>query len=158
MERGEVTGNCGDNWASLKGTAADLIKVAMICIYDELRAANMESKMILQVHDELVFEAPPAEVESLRAMVKRLMEGVRELNVPLVVEVGEGEGAAGDRGAEDRGRQRSTGIDGHRHEPPGAQPDHQFAHAVAGDVGPRGVGRQPQIESNKQALEPGMIS
>ncbi len=75
----------------LQGTAADLIKVAMIQIHDELRTANMESKMILQVHDELVFEAPPAEVEPLRAMVKRLMEGVRELNVPLVVEVGEGD-------------------------------------------------------------------
>jgi DNA polymerase-1 len=75
----------------LQGTAADLIKVAMIRIYDELRAANMESKMILQVHDELVFEAPPAEVEPLRAMVKRLMEGVKELQVPLVVEVGEGD-------------------------------------------------------------------
>lgn len=75
----------------LQGTAADLIKVAMIQIHDELRAANMESKMILQVHDELVFEAPPAEVEALRAMVKRLMEGVKELQVPLVVEVGEGD-------------------------------------------------------------------
>jgi DNA polymerase-1 len=75
----------------LQGTAADLIKVAMIRIDAELRAANMESKMILQVHDELVFEAPPAEVEPLRSMVKRLMEGVRELNVPLVVEVGEGD-------------------------------------------------------------------
>lgn len=75
----------------LQGTAADLIKVAMIQIHDELRTANMESKMILQVHDELVFEAPPAEVEPLRAMVKRLMEDVRELNVPLVVEVGEGD-------------------------------------------------------------------
>ena len=75
----------------LQGTAADLIKVAMIRIDAELRAANMESKMILQVHDELVFEAPPAEVEPLRSMVKRLMEGVKELQVPLVVEVGEGD-------------------------------------------------------------------
>jgi DNA polymerase-1 len=75
----------------LQGTAADLIKVAMIQIHDELRTANMESKMILQVHDELVFEAPPAEVEPLRSMVKRLMEGVKELQVPLVVEVGEGD-------------------------------------------------------------------
>jgi len=74
----------------LQGTAADLIKVAMIRIFDEMRAAGMESKMILQVHDELVFEAPVSEVEPLRALVKRLMEGVRELEVPLVVEVGEG--------------------------------------------------------------------
>ncbi|MBI2689245.1 MAG: DNA polymerase I [Acidobacteria bacterium] len=75
----------------LQGTAADLIKIAMIRIHEELRSAGMEAKMILQVHDELVFEAPPAEVEPLRAMVKRVMEGVRELEVPLVVEVGEGE-------------------------------------------------------------------
>jgi DNA polymerase-1 len=74
----------------LQGTAADLIKVAMIRIYDELRTDGMEAKMILQVHDELVFEAPVSEVEALRAMVKRVMEGVKELSVPLVVEVGEG--------------------------------------------------------------------
>jgi DNA polymerase-1 len=75
----------------LQGTAADLIKVAMIRIFEELRAAGMEAKMILQVHDELVFEAPASEVETLRAMVKRVMEGVKELAVPLVVEVGEGD-------------------------------------------------------------------
>ncbi|MFN0105971.1 MAG: DNA polymerase I [Bryobacteraceae bacterium] len=75
----------------LQGTAADLIKVAMIRIHDESRAAGMEAKMILQVHDELVFEAPVSEVETLRTMVKRIMEGVRELAVPLVVEVGEGD-------------------------------------------------------------------
>ncbi|HEU0121661.1 MAG TPA: DNA polymerase I [Bryobacteraceae bacterium] len=74
----------------LQGTAADLIKVAMIRIHAALREAGMEAKMILQVHDELVFEAPPAEVERLRVMVKEMMEGVRELAVPLVVEVGEG--------------------------------------------------------------------
>jgi DNA polymerase-1 len=72
----------------LQGTAADLIKVAMIRIHEQMR--GMEAKMILQVHDELVFEAPEPEVETLRAMVKRVMEGVRELAVPLVVEVGEG--------------------------------------------------------------------
>ena len=75
----------------LQGTAADLIKVAMIQIHDELRAAGMEAKMILQVHDELVFEAPVGEVATLRAMVKRVMEGVKELAVPLVVDVGEGD-------------------------------------------------------------------
>jgi len=47
--------------------------------------------MILQVHDELVFESPAGEVERLRAMVKRVMEGVKQLAVPLVVEVGEGD-------------------------------------------------------------------
>lgn len=75
----------------LQGTAADLIKVAMIRIFDRLRDAKMESKMILQVHDELVFEAPSGEVAGLRGLVKETMENVRELAVPLVAEVGEGE-------------------------------------------------------------------
>jgi DNA polymerase I len=74
----------------LQGTAADLIKDAMIRIHAQLESAGMEAKMILQVHDELVFEAPPAEVEALRLLVKQTMEGVRELAVPLVVDVGEG--------------------------------------------------------------------
>lgn len=74
----------------LQGTAADLIKVAMIRIYEELRLRRMQSKLILQVHDELVFEAPPDEVESLRGIVKGTMEGVRELEVPLVADVGAG--------------------------------------------------------------------
>jgi len=63
----------------------------LIQIHDELRTAGMEAKMILQVHDELVFESPAGEVERLRAMVKRVMEGVKQLAVPLVVEVGEGD-------------------------------------------------------------------
>jgi DNA polymerase-1 len=75
----------------LQGTAADLIKDAMIRIHAQLASAGMEAKMILQVHDELVFEAPPSEVEALRLLVKRTMEGVRELAVPLVVDVGEGD-------------------------------------------------------------------
>ena len=74
----------------LQGTAADLIKVAMIQIQDKLAAEKMQSKMILQVHDELVFEAPPEETESLRVLVKHTMENVRELAVPLVVDAGEG--------------------------------------------------------------------
>ncbi|MBM3757580.1 MAG: DNA polymerase I [Acidobacteria bacterium] len=74
----------------LQGTAADLIKVAMIRIQAQLGDQGMESKMILQVHDELVFEAPPAECDTLRSLVKHTMESVRELEVPLVVDVGEG--------------------------------------------------------------------
>jgi DNA polymerase-1 len=74
----------------LQGTAADLIKLAMIRIDDELRHGNWRARMLLQVHDELVFEAPPEEVERLRAMVKRHMESVRELAVPLVVDTGAG--------------------------------------------------------------------
>jgi len=73
----------------LQGTAADLIKVAMIRIDERLR--GMQTKMLLQVHDELVFEAPPEEVEAVRAMVKSEMESVRRLEVPLLVDVGVGD-------------------------------------------------------------------
>jgi len=75
----------------LQGTAADLIKLAMVRIDAALSSARHQSRMLLQVHDELVFECPPGEVESVRAMVKREMEGVRELKVPLVVDVGVGD-------------------------------------------------------------------
>lgn len=74
----------------LQGTAADLIKIAMVRIDAELRQKRMRSRMTLQVHDELVFEAPESEVEKLRGMVKEKMEKVHELKVPLEVEVGVG--------------------------------------------------------------------
>ncbi len=73
----------------LQGTAADLIKLAMIRIDEKLR--GMQAKMLLQVHDELVFEAPPEEVDQVRALAKAEMEGVRKLDVPLLVEVGVGD-------------------------------------------------------------------
>lgn len=73
----------------LQGTAADLIKLAMIRIDQKL--APMQAKMVLQVHDELIFEAPPEEVDSVRELAKREMESVRKFDVPLVVDVGEGE-------------------------------------------------------------------
>ena len=73
----------------LQGTAADLIKLAMIRIAEKLR--GMRARMLLQVHDELVFEAPPEEVDGLRGMVKSEMEGVERLVVPLVVDVGVGD-------------------------------------------------------------------
>ena len=75
----------------LQGTAADLIKVAMIRIDQELDRAKLASKMLLQVHDELLFEAPPDEAAELGKMVKREMEAVYRLEVPLVVDVGIGE-------------------------------------------------------------------
>jgi len=74
----------------LQGTAADLIKVAMIRIDAELSARKMKSRMLLQVHDELLFEAPKAEVGALRELVREKMEGVHELRVPLLVEMGVG--------------------------------------------------------------------
>lgn len=73
----------------LQGTAADLIKLAMIRIDEKLR--GMKSRMVLQVHDELIFEAPPEEVEKVRGMVKSEMESVKKLEVPLLVDVGVGE-------------------------------------------------------------------
>jgi DNA polymerase I len=71
----------------LQGTAADLIKLAMIAIDRRLKAEKFEAKMTLQVHDELLFEAPLSEGEALKALVKDEMENVYKLTVPLVVEV-----------------------------------------------------------------------
>ncbi len=71
----------------IQGSAADLIKVAMIRIHNRLVAERFEGKMLLQVHDELVFEAPEAELDDLRALVVREMVHAAELSVPLVVDV-----------------------------------------------------------------------
>jgi DNA polymerase-1 len=75
----------------LQGTAADLIKLAMIRIDEILRRERLQTKMLLQVHDELVFEAPPAEVEQVAQMVKREMESVQKLDIPMIVDVGIGD-------------------------------------------------------------------
>jgi DNA polymerase-1 len=74
----------------LQGTAADLIKLAMIRIDAELRERKLGSKMLLQVHDELVFEVPEAEVDNVKRLVTNLMENVYPLKVPLKVDVGVG--------------------------------------------------------------------
>ncbi len=74
----------------IQGSAADLIKIAMIHIHDRLAANGFEAKMLLQVHDELVFDAPTAELERLRELVVHEMEHAAELSVPLVVDVGIG--------------------------------------------------------------------
>ncbi|MDR3703189.1 MAG: DNA polymerase, partial [Candidatus Sulfopaludibacter sp.] len=74
----------------LQGTAADLIKLAMVRIDAALSAGGHRSAMLLQVHDELVFECPPEEVAAMKELVKREMEGVYRLDVPLVVDVGVG--------------------------------------------------------------------
>ena len=75
----------------IQGSAADLIKAAMIRIHRALPAHALEAKMLLQVHDELVFEAPRAELDRLTAVVKHEMEHAAELAVPLVVDIGTGE-------------------------------------------------------------------
>jgi len=74
----------------LQGTAADLLKLAMIKVHDRLRREKMQTRMILTVHDELVFEAPESELDSARAIVKAEMEGAYLMRVPLRVEVGVG--------------------------------------------------------------------
>jgi DNA polymerase-1 len=74
----------------LQGTAADLIKLAMIHIDAELRQRQMRSRMLLQVHDELVFEVPEDEIDAMRQLVAERMENVHPLKVPLKVEVGVG--------------------------------------------------------------------
>ena len=74
----------------LQGTAADLIKIAMIRIDAELLRQRRKSRMTLQVHDELVLELDPAELDAIRPMVKEKMEMVHPLDVPLVAEIGVG--------------------------------------------------------------------
>jgi DNA polymerase-1 len=71
----------------IQGTAADLIKKAMIDIHARLREGEFRTRMVLQVHDELVFEVPEQEVESVSKVIRREMEGVFRLDVPLKVEV-----------------------------------------------------------------------
>ncbi|HEX2830382.1 MAG TPA: DNA polymerase I [Burkholderiales bacterium] len=76
--------------APMQGTAADLIKLAMIRVQDWLESETLGTRLIMQVHDELVLEVPDAEVERVREELPKLMTGVAELAVPLVVEVGVG--------------------------------------------------------------------
>jgi DNA polymerase I len=77
--------------APVQGSAADIIKLAMISIHRELQRTGVAARMLLQVHDELVLEAPHGEVEETRALVTRLMEHAFELNVPLEVVTGVGQ-------------------------------------------------------------------
>jgi DNA polymerase-1 len=74
----------------IQGSAADLIKKAMVEVDADLAAAGLRSRMILQVHDELVFEVPEAEVEELRRRIPERMQAVLPLRVPLVADIGVG--------------------------------------------------------------------
>jgi DNA polymerase I len=74
----------------IQGSAADLIKIAMIRIDEALRRGHLESKMLLQVHDELVFEVTPVELDAVSGIVKHEMEHAADLSVPLVVDLGVG--------------------------------------------------------------------
>jgi DNA polymerase I len=77
--------------APLQGGAADIIKRAMIRIPPALEAANLNAAMLLQVHDELIFEVPEAEIEATRKLVVKVMESAAHLDVPLVVDTGVGD-------------------------------------------------------------------
>ena len=74
----------------IQGTAADIIKLAMVNIFNRIRKDNLKSLMTLQVHDELVFEVPENELETMKKLVREEMEGVMEMNVPLRVDIGVG--------------------------------------------------------------------
>jgi DNA polymerase-1 len=76
--------------APIQGSAADIIKLAMIAIQSKLESENWKAKMLLQVHDELVFDVPKEEVEALQKMIKNEMENAFSLDVPLVVDMGIG--------------------------------------------------------------------
>ena len=77
--------------APMQGTAADLIKLAMIAVHGWLTRERLASRLIMQVHDELVFEVPQGELDRVREQVPVLMSGVAQLKVPLLAEVGVGE-------------------------------------------------------------------
>ena len=77
--------------APIQGSAADMIKVAMIQIHDYLKNSDLKSKMILQVHDELLFDVPNSELEQLIPLVKEMMEQAMPLDVPVLVESGTGD-------------------------------------------------------------------
>jgi len=76
--------------APMQGTAADLIKLSMIAVQDWLEAEKLQSKMIMQVHDELVLEVPETELALIRERLPQLMAGIAQLKVPLIAEVGVG--------------------------------------------------------------------
>ena len=77
--------------APMQGTAADLIKLAMIEVHEYLVRERLGTRLVLQVHDELVFEVPEGEWPRMREELPRLMAGVAQLRVPLVVDIGHGE-------------------------------------------------------------------
>jgi DNA polymerase-1 len=74
----------------VQGTAADIIKLAMVRVDEALLRENLLSRLILQVHDELLLECPPEEVETAARILQEAMESVIELNVPLTAEVHQG--------------------------------------------------------------------
>ena len=74
----------------IQGSAADLCKLAMLAIDKQLRSSGCQGRMLLQIHDELLFECPPEELEKVSELVRRAMETPMDLDVPLVVDIGHG--------------------------------------------------------------------
>ena len=77
--------------APVQGSAADIIKIAMVKISDKIKLNNFKSKMLVQVHDELIFEIYKPELQKMKELIKKEMESVFTLNVPLTVDIGIGE-------------------------------------------------------------------
>ncbi len=77
--------------APIQGSAADVIRRAMVAIPGAMAKARLGAPMLLQVHDELIFEVPEAEIDETAAVVRRVMEGAAHLSVPLIVDVGIGD-------------------------------------------------------------------
>ena len=76
--------------APMQGTSADLIKLAMVAVQSALTERGLQSKLVMQVHDELVLEVVDSELELLKGLIPELMSGVAQLSVPLLAEVGVG--------------------------------------------------------------------
>ena len=77
--------------APIQGSAADMIKIAMVSVYKRLKEEKMKTKMILQVHDELLFDTPKNEIDQAKEIIEFEMENAMKLNVPIVVESGVGQ-------------------------------------------------------------------
>ena len=75
----------------IQGTAADIMKIAMINVYNKLKEKELKSKIVLQVHDEMMIEAPIEEAEEVKKIVKQSMEEAVTLKIPLIAEVSEAE-------------------------------------------------------------------
>ena len=73
----------------VQGTAADIMKIAMIKVYNELKNKNLKTKIVLQVHDEMMLEAPIEEKEEVKKILKQCMEEAANLKVPLIAEISE---------------------------------------------------------------------
>ena len=79
-----------DHWLGGTGSAADLIKLAMVKLFAVLKEKELKSRIVLQVHDELVLEVPEEELEMIQPVVRQAMEGAWSLDVPLKVDMGHG--------------------------------------------------------------------